>query len=257
MKSLKQQNEELAKSQYNVLNSKKDIIPNQQYNYDVGSLFGVRLNPNATPGFPAHVNPGNPDEIFFRPLMTDVLGSVPEVIAHESEHILEQRGAKRYGINNPVSNFFFENLKNTTGDREVYFSGRNKASTLYRNFFDAANKNEKVAQRLYDLGLSQQVMYIGKDLKQNSLREVLASLSGFEVASNIDITQDPVLRKELFQNSEELIKAYKAVTGLRQERLDAKDLEPYVSDMPKVKRKGYFETIADLLSNPLTQDTTK
>jgi hypothetical protein len=256
-KSLEQQNKELAKSKYNVSGNKQNIIPNQRMGFDVGTLFDVNLNPEGMPGYPAYVNPNDPNNIFFRPALSNALGTVPEALAHESEHILEQRAVQRYGGENPVQYFFFKNLKDTTGDREVSWAGRNKASKLYRNFFDAANKNEKVANRLYELGLSPNVMYIGKNLKSSSLREILASLSGFESAYNIDLTQDPLLKKELFQDSDELIKTYKAVTGLRQERLDAKDLEPYKADLPPVKKKGMVEKIIDVFSNPLMEDSTK
>lgn len=257
-KSLQQQNREMAKGISNLYENRKDMIPNQKFNYDVGTLFGVTLNPNAEAGYHAYVNPGDPNNIYFRPLLADELGIVPEALAHESEHILEQRASKRYNKKQPVFDFFIEALQNTVpNSKEIRWSGSNEGSKLYRNFFNAANSNKKVAERLYNLGLSPYVGYIGKDLKRNTTQEILASLSGFETASNIDITQDPVLRKELFQDSEELIQAYKAVTGLRQERLDAKDIAPYTSTMPAVKEKTFRERIVDLFTNPLMQDSTK
>jgi hypothetical protein len=257
-KSLEQQNRDMARGISDLYDNRKDMIPNQRFNYDVGSLFGVTLNPNAEPGYHAYVNPGDPNNIYFRPLLADEVGLVPEVLAHESEHILEQRASKRYNKKQPVFDFFLEALQTTVpGSKKVNWSGSNEGSKLYRNFFNAANSDKKVAERLYDLGLSPYVGYIGEDLKRNSMREILASLSGFETASNVDITQDPVLRKELFQDSEELIQAYKAVTGLRQERLDAKDIAPYTSTMPPVKEKSYRERIMDLFTNPLMEDTTK
>ena len=257
-KSLEQQNREMARGVSGLYDNRKDMIPNQRLNYDVGSLFGVKLNPNAEPGYYAYVNRGDPNNIYFRPLLAVDLGAVPEALAHESEHILEQRASQRYNKKQPVSDFFIENLQKTVPDsEEVRWSNSNEGSKLYRNFFKAANSNKKVAERLYDLGLSPSVAYIGSDLKRNSLQEILASLSGFETASNIDITQDPVLRKELFQDSEALIQAYKAVTGLRQERLDAKDIAPYTSTLPEIKQRSITEKFMDLFSNPLMEDTTK
>lgn len=257
-KSLEQQNRDMARGISDLYDNRKDMIPNQRFNYDVGSLFGVTLNPNAEPGYYAYVNRGDPNNIYFRPGLAQDLGAIPETLAHESEHILEQRASERYNISQPVNEFFIEALQNTVPkSKEVTWAGTNKGSKLYRNFINAANSDKKVAGRLYDLGLSPAVGYIGKNLKRNSLSEILASLSGFETAFNVDITQDPVLRKELFQDSEELIQAYKAVTGLRQERLDAKDIAPYTSTMPPVKEKSYRERIMDLFTNPLMEDTTK
>ena len=42
----------------------------------------------------------------------------------------------------------------------------------------------------------------------------------------MDLTKDPVLRKTLFKNKE-VRETYNAITGLRQTRLDARDLPPY------------------------------
>jgi len=65
-------------------------------------------------------------------------------------------------------------------------------------------------------------------LKQGgtALYEQLASLAGYEAANNVDLTKDPVLRKTLFKNKN-VRETYNAITGLRQTRLDARDLPPY------------------------------
>jgi hypothetical protein len=56
--------------------------------------------------------------------------------------------------------------------------------------------------------------------------EQLASLAGTEAAKNVDLTKDPILRQSLFKDRD-VREAYNAITGLRQTRLDAKDLPPY------------------------------
>ena len=61
---------------------------------------------------------------------------------------------------------------------------------------------------------------------KNLLYEQLASLAGAEVAQGVDLTKDPVLRKTLFKDKD-VRETYNAITGLRQTRLDAKDLPPY------------------------------
>ena len=64
------------------------------------------------------------------------------------------------------------------------------------------------------------------------LYEILATLAGAEAAKNVDLTKDPVLRKTLFKDKD-VRETYNAVTGLRQTRLDAKDLPPYTRQPEK------------------------
>lgn len=61
---------------------------------------------------------------------------------------------------------------------------------------------------------------------ETGLYEILATLAGTEVAQRTDLTKDPELRKTLFKDRN-VREAYNAVTGLRQTRLDARDLPPY------------------------------
>jgi hypothetical protein len=64
------------------------------------------------------------------------------------------------------------------------------------------------------------------------LYEQLATLAGYETANNVDLTKDPVLRKTLFKNKD-VRETYNAITGLRQTRLDARDLPPYTRQPEK------------------------
>jgi hypothetical protein len=59
--------------------------------------------------------------------------------------------------------------------------------------------------------------------------EILADLNSYEMDRRVDVTQDPILRKQLFNNDERLIEAYRSVAPNRADRLDAKDLPPYTS----------------------------
>ena len=83
------------------------------------------------------------------------------------------------------------------------------------------------------------------------LYEIFATLAGAESALNVDLTKDPELRKTMFKD-QNVREAYNAVTGLRQTRLDSKDLPPYTpipepGMMDKVKKYlgfangGYIE----------------
>ncbi len=62
-----------------------------------------------------------------------------------------------------------------------------------------------------------------------SFEEAVADLSMIEVMNNVDITQDPVIKNVIFNNDPETIQVYKAVSGLRTDRLDAKDLPPFTA----------------------------
>ena len=60
---------------------------------------------------------------------------------------------------------------------------------------------------------------------QGSLAENLTELAAVEQFTGHDVTNDPYLRKNLFKNHGDRI-AYRATSGLRKTRLDAKDLQP-------------------------------
>jgi hypothetical protein len=64
------------------------------------------------------------------------------------------------------------------------------------------------------------------------LYEILATLAGTEAAQNVDLTKDPVLRKTLFKDKD-VRETYNAVTGLRQTRLDPRDIDPYTRQPEK------------------------
>jgi hypothetical protein len=58
------------------------------------------------------------------------------------------------------------------------------------------------------------------------LYEIFATLAGAESQLGVDLTKDPELRKTMFKDKD-VREAYNAVTGLRQTRLDPRDLPPY------------------------------
>lgn len=77
-------------------------------------------------------------------------------------------------------------------------------------------------------------------LKQNAaatvLYEQLASLAAAEYTLGVDLTKDPVLRKTLFKDPA-VRETYNAITGLRQTRLDPRDLAPYTR-VPEPQQKA-------------------
>ena len=58
------------------------------------------------------------------------------------------------------------------------------------------------------------------------LYEQLASLAAAEQTLGVDLTKEPELRKTLFKDKD-VRETYNAITGLRQTRLDPRDLPPY------------------------------
>ena len=83
-------------------------------------------------------------------------------------------------------------------------------------------------------------------LKQGgtALYEQLATLAGYEAANNVDLTKDPVLRKTLFKDKD-VRETYSAITGLRQTRLDSKDLPPYTRqpETPEASEPGAVDKL--------------
>lgn len=75
------------------------------------------------------------------------------------------------------------------------------------------------------------------------LYEQLATLAAAEQTLNVDLTKDPVLRKTLFKDPA-VRETYNAITGLRQTRLDPRDIAPYTR-VPEPKAKEQAESLLD------------
>jgi len=130
-------------------------------------------------------------------------------IAHEQEHLLARQGL---GAGVAINNKFDELL--------------GKKGPILREQFvrDAVGASAHLKEK-YGIG---NAYFDPKMLKQGGtvLYEQLATLAGYEAANNVDLTKDPVLRKTLFKNKD-VRETYNAITGLRQTRLDARDLPTY------------------------------
>ena len=81
---------------------------------------------------------------------------------------------------------------------------------------------------------------------RTGLYEILAALSAAETANKADLTTDPVLRETVFKDPA-VRQAYNAVTGLRQTRLDPRDIEPYTQIEDYPKEPSTIDWIADKL----------
>jgi hypothetical protein len=80
---------------------------------------------------------------------------------------------------------------------------------------------------------------------RNFLYEQMATLSGLEQSKNKRLTDDPYVRKHILKTKAER-ETYNALTGLRQSRLDSKDLPPYTRQ-PDKSDPTFFQKLKDLV----------
>lgn len=152
------------------------------------------------------VNQTMQQNIFLRPDANN------ETIAHETEHLLARQ-------NTGTSTAPRDKFNQLLGDSQTAMNGR-------ISFLSGLKESLPYLKDKYGISNG----YMDKNFidKQGSvgLYEIFATLAGAEAAHNVDLTKDPELRKTLFKDRN-VREAYNAVTGLRQTRLDAKDLPPY------------------------------
>ena len=135
--------------------------------------------------------------------------ATPYALAHEQEHLLA-----RQGLGTPAR-------INSKFDELVGEKGGAQRKQFVKDAVGAA-EHLKTKYGIEDAYFDPRMLEQGG----TALYEQLASLAGYEAANNVDLTKDPVLRKTLFKNKE-VRETYNAITGLRQTRLDARDLPPY------------------------------
>lgn len=133
-------------------------------------------------------------------------------IAHEVEHLLARQNA---------------GFTTETRDNFLRLLGAPRASIEgQKNFFSGLKQSLPYLKEKY--GVEDAYMtpsFIDRNGRLG-LHEILATLAGAESANNVDLTKDPELRKTMFKDRN-VREAYNAVTGLRQTRLDPRDLPPY------------------------------
>ena len=153
------------------------------------------------------LNRGLQQNIFARPTANAA------TLGHEIEHLLARQNL---GSALDVREKFMELLGNTFSERlrnqNSFLTGLEKALPYLKEKYGAndAYMTPKFIQSQGQVGLN----------------ELLSTLGGIESAHNVDLTKDPELRKTVF-SSRPVREAYSAVTGLRQTRLDPRDIAPY------------------------------
>ena len=150
-------------------------------------------------------------------------GKIDLTIGHEAEHLLARRQMPAESGASGLNSVFDE----LVGD-----DGRSRSRFVYNAVKVAPYLKEKYG--VSDAYFSPRMVKFQGELAPNLFYEQAATLAGVESTQGVDLTKDPVLRDTLFAD-QNVREAYNAVTGLRQTRLDAKDIRPYtrISEKPE------------------------
>ena len=150
----------------------------------------------------------------------------PDTIAHETEHLLARQNL---GSAASINSKFDELIGNKGTSRLNFVRDAVKAAPYLKEKYDLQSSylDPKMFEYQSKFGLGKNLLY-----------EQLASLAALEQRHKIDLTKDPELRKTLFSRPD-VRETYNALTGLRQTRLDPRDLPPHT----RVREPGMLDAI--------------
>jgi hypothetical protein len=150
----------------------------------------------------------------------------PDTIAHETEHLLARQNL---GSAANINSKFDELIGNKGISRLNFVRDAVKAAPYLKEKYDLQSSylDPKMFEYQSKFGLGKNLLY-----------EQLASLAALEQRHKIDLTKDPELRKTLFARPD-VRETYNALTGLRQTRLDPRDLPPHT----RVPEPGMLDAI--------------
>ena len=182
------------------------------------AIPGLKVRPytDAFSDSNGYVMRGNQDTMHINSLAKDP----QQTIYHEAEHLLANRG-----------------LGHGLGTNEVYdemqrkYPALPKRGILVLDFIAAAD----VLEKKYGLDsgyFTPEMATFQRGRFPNLLAEQIATLSALEQKYGIDILSDPDLRL-----NKETRAVLRSVMGLRQTRLDSKDLKPYTPIMESRKER--------------------
>jgi hypothetical protein len=182
-------------------------------------------------GYMIDIGPRTTDAIFLKPNLQNPERGVA-TMAHEAEHLLAKRQLDSAGNINQM----FDKL-----------SDNPKFKDLRTTFVQDASKAFPYIQEKYGIEsgyFDPKMLKFQGPLAPNLAYEQLAVLASIEATTGVDLTKDPYLRKNLFKNRE-VREIYNALTGLRQTRLDAKDLPPHtrIKEKDSGRISDYIESI--------------
>jgi len=150
-----------------------------------------------------------------------------QTLLHEMEHSLDFRGGDILGR---------PDVKRTDQSYRAYHL-LNKNWAPIRQFVDNVSSNREKLEQFFGMPMTSGYLKMtpervkeekakyGRDAMLPFFDEQLASLSALEQTTGKSLTRDPEMRK-LFPNTQ-MMAVYDALTGLRQTRLDARDLPPH------------------------------
>ncbi len=194
----------------------------------------------------SHVNRDNPNTVFIDENEIKAFNANKnQILAHEMQHQIESATKQ----------------KGQTGSFEVDYAWLNNAKELGKDgryFYNMLQKNlinPKVQERLIELGAVPANRVFDNPQKQ-SLRELLADLSALETINKKDFTQDPVLKKYLF-NDDTLNKLYKSTTGMAGVVIGDSDYAPYSLEAIKAWNKPERTIFEKLFYTDPFGDSTK
>lgn len=148
--------------------------------------------------------------------------------AHEMEHVLaNQGGGQKTGVNER-----WDMLRGTDGAGKAAIVSRLAVALPY-------------LQKEWGLPPGMLSAYFENPRSGLALNELFATLSALEQQRNKKLTDDPYIRDNVFKTPGER-ETYNAITGLRQTRLDAKDLPPYTRQ-PETPTRGVMDKINSML----------
>lgn len=171
-------------------------------------------------------------------------------IAHESEHLLARQQLGKPSEINTMFDSLAEDPKQGRAIRNQFVKDAARAYPYLKEKYG-----------LDSMYFSPKMLDFQGPLALNLAYEMMADLVSIEAKTGTDITKDPYLRKNLFKDRETR-EIFNALTGLRQTRLDAKDLPPhtrqketgssFLSDLgEKLKSKSFDKKKGGLIDKPL------
>lgn len=178
-----------------------------------GSNTGGRMFGGAYSGADEIKNRGLSQSLFVNAKSPNIKDS----IAHETEHLLARQNL---GAPSNINKKFDELVEN-----------KDIRKQFVRDAVDVAPHLEE-KYGMNSAYFQPEVYKMQGSRAPNLLYEQLAVLSALEQRHKVDLTKDPVLRKTLFKDPA-VREAYNAITGLRQTRLDPRDLPPYTRQPEK------------------------
>lgn len=141
----------------------------------------------------------------------------PTTAGHEIEHLLARRGIGAASDQNKV----YDELLGDPNRRMEFVNNVVSVGPYLKDKYGVESAY-----------LDPKMVKFQGPLAKNLIYEQLATLASIESTKGVDLTKDPVLRKSLFKDKD-VRETYNAITGLRQTRLDAKDLPPYTRQAEK------------------------